>query len=345
MQEVHEFQVIMHAVQLQAIDLNLLVALEAMLSERNVTRAAGRLGLSPSAMSHALARLRATFGDELLVRTRGGMVATTRGEQLLGPLRRALEELAGLVAGPAGFDPGSSTREFTLATTDYVEAVLLAPLLSRISAAAPGVQLRVRALERSDVAEMLERGGHDLAVGVSFDSSPGLQQQALFSEEMVLVCRKGHPRVKRGIDLATYLELRHVLVSVRGGSQSAVDELLARSGQKRRVALLVPHFLAAQLIVASTDLVMTAPARVVTRLEGALGLRVLTPPLAVPGFTVRQVWHERQQDDAGHLWLRQQVFAAAASLRADGGGEAAVARGPGAQRARRVQPSGPRRSS
>jgi DNA-binding transcriptional LysR family regulator len=142
-----------------------------------------------------------------------------------------------------------------------------------------------------------------------------LQQQALFSEEMVLVCRKGHPVVKRTLDLATYLELRHVMVSVRGGSQSAVDQLLARSGQRRRIALLVPHFLAAQLIVASTDLVMTAPARVVARLADALALRVLAPPLAVPGFTVRQVWHERQQDEAGHLWLRQQVFAAAASLR------------------------------
>jgi DNA-binding transcriptional LysR family regulator len=178
----------MHAVQLQAIDLNLLVALEAMLSERSVTRAGARLGLSPSAMSHALARLRTTFGDDLLVRTRGGMVATARGEQLLGPLRRALEELAVLVAGPGGFDPGSSQREFTLATTDYVEAVLLAPLLSRISAAAPGVQLRVRPLESSDVVEPLERGSYDAAIGVAFDVSPGLQQQALFSEEMVLVC-------------------------------------------------------------------------------------------------------------------------------------------------------------
>lgn len=305
----------MHAVQLQAIDLNLLVALEAMLSERSVTRAGARLGLSPSAMSHALGRLRATFGDDLLVRTRGGMVATTRGEQLLGPLRRALEELAVLVAGPGGFDPGSSQREFTVATTDYVEAVLLAPLLSRVSAAAPGVQLRVRSLESADVVEPLERGSYDLAIGATFDVSPGLQQQSLFSEEMVLVCRKGHPQVKRTIDLATYLEVRHVLVSVRGGSQSAVDETLARAGQRRRIALLVPHFLAAQLIVASTDLVMTAPARVVARLADALALRVLAPPLEVSGFTVRQVWHERQQDDPGHLWLRQQVFAAAASLR------------------------------
>jgi len=305
----------MHAVQLQAIDLNLLVALEAMLSERSVTRAGARLGLSPSAMSHALGRLRATFGDDLLVRTRGGMVATTRGEQLLGPLRRALEELAVLVAGPGGFDPGSSQREFTVATTDYVEAVLLAPLLSRVSAAAPGVQLRVRPLEQADVIEPLERGSYDVAIGATFDVSPGLQQQALFSEEMVLVCRKGHPQVKRTIDLATYLELRHVLVSVRGGSQGVVDTMLARTGQRRRIALLVPHFLAAQLIVASTDLVMTAPARVVARLADALALRVLTPPLEVPGFTVRQVWHERQQDEPGHLWLRQQVFAAAASLR------------------------------
>lgn len=305
----------MHAVQLQAIDLNLLVALEAMLGERSVTRAAARLGLTPSAMSHALARLRTTFGDELLVRTRGGMVTTARGEQLLGPLRRALEELAVLLAGPGGFDPASSGREFTVATTDYVEAVLLPPLLAAISREAPGVQLRVRALESADVAAALEHGTYDAAIGVTFDTSPGLQQQVLFSEEMVLVCRKGHPVIEGEIDLATYLELRHVMVSVRGGSRSAVDDQLAAQGHQRRVALLVPHFLAAPLIVACTDLVLTTPARIVAKLGEGLGLRVLAPPLAVPGFTVRQVWHERQQDDPGHLWLRKQVFAAAASLR------------------------------
>ncbi len=305
----------MHAVQLQAVDLNLLIALEAMLAERSVTRAGLRLGLTPSAMSHALARLRTTFGDDLLVRTRGGMVATARGEQLLAPLRRALEDLSALIAGPGGFDPTSSRREFTLATTDYVEAVLLPPLLARISAAAPGVLLRVRALEASDVAGPLELGTYDVAVGVAFDTSPGLQQQALFAETMVLVCREGHPQVKRTIDLETYLQLRHVMVSVRGGSNSAVDEQLAALGHRRQIALLVPHFLAAPLIVACSDLVMTTPARIVEKLGEPLGLRVLAPPLAVPGFTVRQVWHERQQDDPGHLWLRQQVFAAAASLR------------------------------
>lgn len=305
----------MHAVQLQAVDLNLLIALEAMLSERSVTRAGLRIGLTPSAMSHALARLRTTFGDDLLVRTRGGMVATARGEQMLAPLRRALEDLSAMIAGPGGFDPASSRREFTIATTDYVEAVLLPPLLAGVSAEAPGVLLRVHALESSDVAEPLERGTHDVAVGVAFDTSPGLQQQALFDETMVLVCRKGHPLVKRNIDLATYLQLRHVMVSVRGGSTSAVDEQLAALGHRRQITLLVPHFLAAPLIVACSDLVMTTPARIIEKLGEALGLRVLAPPFTVPGFTVRQVWHERQQDDPGHLWLRRQVFAAAASLR------------------------------
>jgi DNA-binding transcriptional LysR family regulator len=305
----------MHEVQLHAVDLNLLVALEAMLGERSVTRAAARLGLTPSAMSHALARLRTTFGDELLVRTRGGMVATPRGEQLLGPLRRALQEITGLLAGAGGFEPATSRREFTLATTDCVEAVLLPPLLARVSAAAPGVQLRVRPLERSDVAGPLEQGDYDVALGVVFDASPGLQQQALLTEEMVFVCRKGHPRVKRQIDLAGYLQLRHVVVSVRGGAESEIDELLAERGHRRHAALIVPHFVAALLIVASSDLVMTAPARVVQRLGEALALKVLAPPLAAPGFTVRQVWHERHQDEPGHLWLRQEIFAAAATLR------------------------------
>jgi len=305
----------MHGVQLQGVDLNLLVVLEALLSERSVTRAGARLGLTASATSHALARLRATFGDELLVRTRGGMIATTRGEQLLAPLRLALRDVAGLLSGPVRFDPKTSRREFVLASTDYIEAVLLPPLLARVSAAAPGVQLRVRPLE-PDIATPLETGALTVALGVVFEVSPGLQQQALFSEEMVLVCRKGHPEVRRGIDLATYLRLRHVLVSVRGGTQSVVDEQLAELGHARQIALVVPHFLAAPLIVASSDLVLTTPARLVRRLGPALALRTLAPPLAVPGFTVRQVWHERHQDDPGHLWLRQQIFAAAKTISA-----------------------------
>ncbi|MFZ6181748.1 LysR family transcriptional regulator [Nannocystis pusilla] len=300
--------------QLQGVDLNLLVALEALLSERSVTRAGARLGLTASATSHALGRLRATFGDELLVRTRGGMIPTARGEQLLVPLRAALRDVGALLSNSARFDPRTSRREFVLASTDYIEAVLLPPLLARVSAAAPGVQLRVRPLELSDVAAPLETGAITVALGVVFENSPGLQQQALFSEEMVLVCRKGHPDVKRTIDLATYLRLRHVLVSVRGGSQSVVDEQLAELGHARQIALVVPHFLAAPLIVASSDLVLTTPARLVRRLGPALDLRTLAPPLAVPGFTVRQVWHERHQDDPGHLWLRQQIFAAAKTL-------------------------------
>lgn len=316
MQQVHPVQHKMHGVQLASVDLNLLALLEALLSERHVTRAANRVGLTPSAMSHALARLRATFGDELLVRTRGGMVPTPRGELLLVPLRRVLGEVTDLVRGQGAFDPGTARRDFTLATTDYVEVVLLPPLLARISTAAPGVHLRVTALERSDVAAPLESGAYDLALGASFDERPGLRQQTLFTEEMVFLCRKGHPQVKKRLDLDAYLELRHVLVSLRGGSQSAIDSLLAETGRRREVALMVPHFLAALLIVSCSELVLTAPARIVKQLGEALALKVMTPPLPVPGFTVRQVWHERYDDDPAHLWLRQEIFAAAASLRA-----------------------------
>lgn len=307
----------MHELQLRDLDLNLLVVLEALLAERSVTRAAARLGLTASATSHALARLRAGLGDELLVRTRGGMVPTPRGEQLLAPLRRVLAEISALWAAPAAFDPATSRREFVIATTDYVETVLLPPLLARVSSAAPGVQLRIRPLERSDVADALEGGTYHVVLAASVDPSPGLQQQVLFAEQMVLVCREGHPRVKRRVDLAAYLALGHVMVSVRGGTQSAVDERLAELGHTRRIALIVPHFLAAPLMVASSDLVLTAPSRLVQRLGEALALRTLAPPpeLGNNGFTVRQVWHERFQHVPGHLWLRQQIFAAAAELR------------------------------
>ncbi|HEU4537370.1 MAG TPA: LysR family transcriptional regulator, partial [Polyangiaceae bacterium] len=210
MQQMQYVQVTMHQIQLQDVDLNLLVALEALLAERSVTKAAARLGLTPSATSHALARLRATLGDELLVRARGGMAPTPRGEELLAPLRRALRDLGDLVRGGATFDPASARRELTLAMTDYVEAVLLPPLLERVAARAPGVTLRVRPLKQSDVALPLENGTFAIAVGASFDEAPGLRQQSLFTETMVCVCRQGHPRVRQELDLETYLALGHV---------------------------------------------------------------------------------------------------------------------------------------
>jgi DNA-binding transcriptional LysR family regulator len=305
----------MHEIHLNDLDLNLLVALDALLTERHVGRAAGRVGLTPSAMSHALGRLRKTLGDDLLVRTRGGMALTPRGELLRGPLQRVLGEIGELVRGPGVFEPGTSRRHFTLATTDYIEVVLLPPLLARISAEAPGVHLRVKPLDRLDVDGLLESSDSDLVVAASFNEVSGLRQQTLFSEEMVFVCRKGHPKVRRRVDLATYLELRHVMISLRGGSQSPVDALLAAQGHRREVALLVPHFLAGLLIASCSDLVLTAPARLVKLLGAGLALQVMPPPLSIPGFTVRQVWHQRHHDDPAHLWLRQQLFVAASGLR------------------------------
>jgi DNA-binding transcriptional LysR family regulator len=316
MHQLHHVQYHMQDIQLQHVDLNLLVALEALLTERSVTRAAARMELTPSAMSHALGRLRALFQDKLLVRTRGGMVTTPRADLLLGPLRRALLELAEIVRGGATFDPRTARRELTIAATDYLEVVLLPPLLERVSAAAPGVHLRVKQLQLADISGPLESGTFDVVLGVTFDDAPGLRQQTLFSEEMVCVCRQGHPEVGEQIDLETYLALRHVLVSYRGGTRSAVDKRLAEMGREREIALTVPHFLAAPLIVARSDLVLTAPRRIIEQLQEALSLRVLAPPVVVQGFTVRQVWHERYQDEPAHVWLRQQIFEAAGALRA-----------------------------
>ncbi|MFY0538708.1 LysR substrate-binding domain-containing protein [Nannocystis pusilla] len=240
------------------------------------------------------------------------MIPTARGEQLLVPLRAALRDVGALLSNSARFDPAPAAAN-SCSPAPTTSRPCCCRRCSPACRRRRRVQLRVHPLV-SDVAAPLETGAITVALGVVFENSPGLQQQALFSEEMVLVCRKGHPEVKRTIDLATYLRLRHVLVSVRGGSQSVVDEQLAELGHARQIALVVPHFLAAPLIVASSDLVLTTPARLVRRLGPALDLRTLAPPLAVPGFTVRQVWHERHQDDPGHLWLRQQIFAAAKTL-------------------------------
>ncbi|MCU0654069.1 MAG: LysR substrate-binding domain-containing protein, partial [Polyangiaceae bacterium] len=160
---------------------------------------------------------------------------------------------------------------------------------------------------------LLDGGDCDLVLGVSFDETTGLRQQVLFTEEMVFTCRKGHPQVRRRISLDTYLRLRHVVISLRGGPQGSVDALLMAQGRRREVALLVPHFLAGLKIVERSDLVITAPRRLVE--QHSAGLQAMKPPLEIPGFTVRQVWHERMHSDPAHLWLRKQFFEVTAGLR------------------------------
>lgn len=293
-----------HSPKLSSIDLNLLVVLEALLSERHVTRAAARVGLSQSATSHALTRLRALYRDPLLVRSRGQLALTPRAHALVPVVTRALAELHGTITGEPAFEPRASERVFRVGAHDYAQAAVLPPLLSHLEQEAPGIGLSF--VHAPNLTELLVEGQLDLAFHVGSVPSP-LQQQTLFSEGFVCMVRKQHPSVKSKLTLAQYLSLRHVVVAPSGAPGSVVDTELAKRGKQRRVALHVSSFLVVPVLVIKSDLISTGPERLARRFATIYPLRLLPPPLPIPRFTFSMVWHARVENDPAHVWLRNTI--------------------------------------
>lgn len=300
---------------LSGINLNLAVALDALLTEGNVTRAAKRVGITQSAMSHALRQLRERLGDALLIRVRGGMMRTPRAEQIAGPLHRGLLEVQRALRNESTFEPRTSSRRFTLASGDYFVASLLPALLELLDREAPRVDLTIVPLVPDRVEAQLETGEVDLAISAYPDPSPSLRQSKLFTEDFVSVVRRENPAVKRGLDLETYLSLPHVLISPRGEGAGAVDMALEPLGRTRRIGLRLPYFLTAALSVVRSNHVLTAPRRLAELFQDLGPLRILPPPVALRSFDVVQFWHERFDDEPAHRWLRGQVSRAATAPR------------------------------
>ena len=292
------------------IDLNLMVALEALLEERSVTRAGKRLRLSQPAVSNALSRLRELFDDPMLVRSGSGMMPTPRALTLLPQVREALAQLRRVISSPAPFAPSTASERFTLLATDFIEMVVLPGLMARVSRSAPGVTLDVRPFGEVPPQEGLASGALDLVLGVFSEAPTGCHTEKLFSEGFLCAVRRGHPVLAEGpLTLERYAALPHLLVAPSRSSKGAVDNVLQRHGLSRHVALYVAHFLVAPLVIAQSDLVVTLPARAARLLAPHHDLALLEPPVVLSGFTVSQVWHERTQDSQPHQWLRAQIVA------------------------------------
>jgi DNA-binding transcriptional LysR family regulator len=302
----------MHMVHppLAALDLNLMVVLQAVLAERNVTRAARRVGLSQSAASHALARLRQLLGDPLLVRSGRRLDLTPRALALLPPLERGLAELASAVSGEPPFDARSARRSFTVAMADYGQAVLLAPVLRRLRRQAPGFDLSVVAFPNT--LELMDAGTVDLALLARLPLPSGFASRSLFNDGFVCMVRRGHRAVTGArLSLRQYLALDHLVVSPAGSPGSMVDDELDRRGLTRRIAVRVSSFLAAPVVVTQSDLIGTGPERLLRPLAARFPIRLLRPPLRLPRFELDLVWHTRRDHDPAHRLLRDIVAAAA----------------------------------
>lgn len=291
---------------LEDMDLNLLVALDALLAERSVTRAATRCRVTQSAMSHSLAKLRALLGDELLVRTPSGMSPTARARALAQPLGRALAELRSVVASGSAFEPRTARRVFTVGSADYGAFVLLPALMRRLEEEAPQVEIVVRPVP-SSLAEALDDERIDLAVAPYPEPRATIMAQKLFDERFVCVLRRDHPALSHApgkLDLETFAALSHVQIAPRGTRGGFVDDWLARAGKTRHVALRIADFLVAPLVVAETDLVLTLPSRIAQVFARSHGLSVVEPPGEFSNVAIWQIWHQRRKQEPAHAWLR-----------------------------------------
>ena len=286
------------------LDLNLLRVFDAVLQQRSVTAAAARLGLTQPAVSNALARLRALFGDALFVRTPAGMEATPLARGVAEPVRQALALLDSALAHGPGFDPGSATRAFRFYMSDLGQIEFLPPLIERAQRAAPGVRLEAVALEVEDIADALASGALDLAVGFLPGLGPPVRRRALFRDPYRCLMRADHPI--RTLTKRKFLGASHALVTYRGGHR-VVEEALERAGLARRIALRLPHFTVVPMVLERTNLICTLPARVARVFERRGKLKSLPPPVPIPVADVAVHWHERFETDQGNRWLREQI--------------------------------------
>jgi DNA-binding transcriptional LysR family regulator len=304
-----------HDVKLAAVDLNLLVALKALLSERHVTRAARHLGLSQSATSHALSRLRDLYGDPLLVRSGRALELTPRAVALLPQLERGLGELQASLSGQEGFEPRRARLPFRVGAADFPQALLSGPLLSLLRAEAPGVALQLTSYP--DLREQLEAGAIDVAITVKTRALKMFVEQPLFSDGFVCLLRKGHPALRQGrFNLQRYLALEHLLVAPGGTAGNFVDTELSRRGLTRRVALQISSFLVAPQLVAESDMITTGPELLLRQVSATLPVVLLKAPLPLPRFELVLVWHTRRDHDPAHVWMRDVVARAARALKA-----------------------------
>lgn len=283
-------------------DLNLLITLDVLLAEGSVAGAARRLRLSPSAMSRALARLRETTGDPLLVRAGRGLVPTPRAIELRDPVSRLVQDARAVLRPVEALDPARLARSFVLRTSEGFVENFGAALIARVGAEAPGVRLRFLPKPDKDSAPLRE-GLVDLETGViGRATAPELRVQALFRDRFIGVVREGHPLCTGEVTPARYAAGRHVLVARQGVERGPVDEALKAVGLERQVATTVGGFSTALALVRSTDLIASVPERHTGLLRA--GLFSFALPVPVPEITVSMLWHPRLDGDPAHRWLR-----------------------------------------
>ena len=296
---------IMPQVDLRQTDFNLLLALRIILDEGNVTAAAAAMGVSQSAMSHTLKRVRTQFDDAIMVRNGAGMEPTKKALAIHRQLSWVMNEIE-IILEPPEFDPPNARGKIRLALTDYGSATLLPLIMDDLMKEAPELDLEIEQ-GHSNSFERLERGELDIAVGSFVNEPAGFYRQRVFDDDMVCILRADHPAVKNGLTLDDFVALPHGVLTV-AGTDVLINAALKKLGIRRRSLLSFPHFMAAPLIVAQSDLIVILPRRLADIFIDAVDLAVYNPPLPLKKLTIYQVWHEKNHNDPAHSWLRSFIY-------------------------------------
>lgn len=307
------------------LDFNLLKVLDALIAERNVTRAARRLGRSQPAVSNALHRLRLALGDELLVRGADGFVLTPRAEAIRAPLREALALVSGCFAGETSFDPSHASDVLRLSTPDRLSLALVPPLFDRVQALAPNMALQVVTADRGPALELLDADRTDLALGWFDDRPSHLNAELMFEEQLFCVFRRNHPILGRNrrFDLDAVLSYPHLVVSATGQRTAIFDDLLQRQGRRRQARMTVSNFTAVPHLLRRSDMISVFTKLAAGVFRTSFGLATRPVPKDVGRISTSMVWHVRNDRDGKHAWMRDQIKAV---YRAVGGtGQAALA--------------------
>lgn len=302
---------IMKLLHSASLDLNLLKVFDAVMQTRSTSRAAEMLGVSQSAVSHSLARLRRATGDTLFIRTAGRMEPTPRAQRLAQPMRDALlmaaRALAPEAAGP--FDPAQSRTVFTIAAGDYAASIVLGGLASEIASSGWDMALSVRALDRRSAPAMLDAGEIDLAIGLFPKVQPWHERQALFDEDHACLFDGARLGLHAPLSLEDYVARPHIVPSLQGELSSFVDAALATAGVERRCVMATPHFLTIPLLLKAVPAIATLPSRLSVACANAAALTASPLPFDSPRFEVAMLWHRRDTASPPHRWLRERIVA------------------------------------
>jgi len=305
-------------VQLKDIDLNLLVVFNQLIRQPRVSAVAESLDLSQPAVSNALKRLRRLLGDELFVHTPKGMVPTPFAEQLAEPIAYALSAIEGTLSQHASFEPLTSTRSFTIAMTDIGEIYFMPELMRALVSEAPGIKVSTVRNTAINLRDEMESGRVDLAIGLLPQLTAGFFQRRLFRQRYVCMFHQGHALDKGKITLDEFVAANHVVAIAAGTGHGKVDELLEHQGIRRRIRLVLPHFVAVPPILAATDMIATVPERLAERCVKPFNLTYVPHPASLPPIAISLLWHSKMHRDAGNQWLRSLIF----KLFADGSKDA-----------------------